>query len=705
MGNISLEVRGEGVALLTFDVAGSKVNVLSSALLAELRDALDRVDSDASIRACVLRSGKEDNFIAGADLDEIKAVRSAADASALVREGHRLLDRVAASRKPFVAAIHGAALGGGLEVALACHYRIATSHPKTVLGLPEVTLGLLPGGGGTQRLPRLIGVVRALPMMLLGQRLRAAKAERIGLVDDVVEPDALLDEAVRAASRFAAGEIHSHVPGLAVRVENAAPMRTIILAQARKQVAVRTRGLYPAPRAIIDCVETGLRRGFEAGQQKEIELFGRLAAGPESKSLIWIFDAMNELKKPRGGAEPREVRSLGVVGGGLMGEGIAAVSLSICPVVVKDVSDAALARVRAALEESLAKRVAAGVMSDADAAARRERLTLTPDSDALSRADLVIEAVFESLELKRSVIAEIEAVVEGGAVIASNTSAIPIRELAAGAKRPDRIVGMHYFSPVPKMPLLEVVASDASSVAAVATARAFGIAQGKTVIVVGDGPGFYTTRILAPFLNEAILLLEEGGDVRAVDAALRDFGFPVGPFTLLDEVGIDVAAHVSEDLGTAFAARGLSPSPALRKLHQSGFAGRKNGRGFFRYDSKDARKPVNEEVYAFFGGKDRRKIAAAEIVDRLSLIMVNEAVHCLADGVLECPRDGDIGAILGLGFPPTRGGPFHYVDATGAGTIVARMEELAMRLGSRFRPAGRLAGMVATGERFYRADG
>ncbi|MCM2315065.1 MAG: 3-hydroxyacyl-CoA dehydrogenase NAD-binding domain-containing protein [Thermoanaerobaculia bacterium] len=701
MSSISFEDRPDGVAVLTFDVPGSKVNVLSSRLLGEFRAALDRVESEPSIRACVLRSGKEDNFIAGADLDEVKAMTTAEEASAFVREGHRLLDRVAASRKPFVAAIHGAALGGGLEVALACHYRIATSHSKTVLGLPEVMLGLLPAAGGTQRLPRLIGVVRALPMMLLGQRLRAAKAERLGLVDDVVEPGVLLEEATRAAARFAAGEIHSHTPGLATKVENAAPMRTLIIAQARKQVVGRTRGLYPAPHAIIECVETGLRRGFLAGQEKEIELFGRLAAGSESKSLIWIFDAMNELKKPRAASEPREVSTLAVIGGGLMGEGIAAVSLSICPVVVKDPSAAALARVRESLEASLAKRLGAGTISDADAASRRDRLTLSSDGAAVAGADLVIEAVFEDLELKRRVLAEAEAVIDDDAVFASNTSAIPIREIAAGARHPERVVGMHYFSPVPKMPLLEVVVTGASSERAIATACAFGTAQGKTVIVVRDGPGFYTTRILAPFMNEAILLLDEGAEILALDAALKDFGFPVGPVTLLDEVGIDVAAHVSEDLGAAFAARGLSSSPSLRKLHEAGFAGRKNGRGFFRYDGKDGKKPVNTQVYEFFGGATRKSIAPKEMVDRLSLVMVNEAVHCLEEQVLSTPRDGDIGAILGLGFPPIRGGPLHYVDATGPAAVVARMAELESRLGARFHPAGLLERMAAEGRRFY----
>ncbi len=701
MSSISFETRQDGVAVVTIDVPGSKVNVLSSGLLGEFRAAIDRVEHEPSSRACVLVSGKSDNFIAGADLEEVKAMASAEEASAFVREGHGLLDRMASSRKPFVAAIHGAALGGGLEVALACHYRIATSHTKTVLGLPEVMVGLLPAGGGTQRLPRLIGVVRALPMMLLGQRLRAARAERVGLVDDVVEPGALLEEAIRAAARFAAGEIHAHIPGLSVKVENSAPMRTLIIAQARKQVAGRTRGLYPAPPAIIECVETGLRRGFAAGQAKEIEHFGRLAVSPESKHLIWIFDAMNALKKPREQAKAREVRKLAVIGGGLMGEGIAAVSLDLCAVVVKDVSEPAIAKVRANLEAGFERRVASGSITEGDAAAQRMRLSLTTEAAEVAGADLVIEAVFENLDLKRRVLAEAESVLDDDAVFASNTSALPIREIASAATRPERVIGMHYFSPVPKMPLLEVIATELSSERAIATACAVGTAQGKTVIVVKDGPGFYTTRILAPFMNEAILLLDEGAEIHALDSALKDFGFPVGPVTLLDEVGLDVAAHVAEDLGAAFVARGLASSPSLRKLNEAGFAGRKNGRGFFRYDRKDGKKPVNEEVYEFFGGASRKRFAPEEMIDRLSLVMVNEAVHCLEEGVISTPRDGDIGAVLGLGFPPIRGGPFHHVDATGAAAIVARMEALEERLGRRFQPAELLRSKATDGGRFY----
>ena len=291
------------------------------------------------------------------------------------------------------------------------------------------------------------------------------------------------------------------------------------------------------------------------------------------------------------------------------------------------------------------------------------------------------------------------------AVFASNTSALPIARIAAKAKVPERVVGMHYFSPVPKMPLLEVVVARKTAPWAVATARAFGVAQGKTVIVVKDGPGFYTTRILAPFINEAVVLLDEGAAIPALDAALLDFGFPVGPVALLDEVGIDVAAHVSRDLGKAFASRGAAPSGTFTKLFDAGYRGRKNGKGFYLYAKNrppGSSKEVNPDVYAFFGGASRRPMPAIDLVDRLALLMVNEAVWCLAEGIIASPRDGDAGAVLGLGFPPFRGGPFRYVDAVGAATIVERMEELAGLHGKRFTPAPLLVEMARAGKAFYR---
>ena len=702
--SFSLDVRSDGVAVLTFDTPGSPVNILSREVLAEVEELLSRVESDPAIRAAVLASGKRDSFVAGADLDQLLAIETAEEGATFSRNGHRILDRIERCPKPIVAAIHGAALGGGLEVALACRYRVASDHPKTVLALPEVMLGILPGGGGTERLPKRIGLPAALPMLLTGRRLRAKQALRAGLVDSLTSPGGIVDTSARAALALAEGTLKPGVRkrGLFERLASTPPLRSLVLAKARTEVLRKTLGLYPAPLSILEAVRAGLSKGRAEGQETESLLFGRLVADPGSKNLIRLFDSMTALKKSPGGAAPRPVTHVAILGAGFMGEGIAAVSLPLGPVVLKDIAEASLGRAAKNIHRSLDKRVRSGGLTRAERDRQWFGLTLTTDPSLAGRAGLVIEVVFEELSLKRKVLAECEAFLAADAVFASNTSALPISAIAAEAKHPERVLGMHYFSPVPKMPLLEIVVAERTAPWAVETARAFGVAQGKTVIVVKDSPGFYTTRILAPLMNEAVVLLDEGAEIGALDNALRQFGFPVGPATLLDEVGIDVAAHVSHDLGQAFGTRGLAPSPTLAKLQAAGWYGRKNGKGLYLYGEKASRKKeVNGDVYAFFGGPSRKSFDPAEMADRLSLLMVNEAVWCLDEGVLASPRDGDVGAILGLGFPPLRGGPFRYADALGAAALADRMKALADRHGPRFAPAPLLVKMAANGERFH----
>ncbi len=690
---------------VVFDTPGEKVNVISRAFFRGFGELLDRIESDESIAVVVLESAKTDNFLAGADLDEILSMSSSREASAFVREAHRLLDRVAGSRKPVIAAIHGAALGGGLEIALACHYRIATEHPATVLGLPEAMIGLIPAGGGTQRLPRLIGLARALPIMLSGKRIRARKALEYGLIDEIATPDSLPEVVDRACSRLLRGRPLSNRRSRSFlqRLTNFAPVRGFVLRRAREAVRKKTGSHYRAPHALLDAVETGLRDGFEAGRQKEIELFGTLVTSAGSRHLIWLFKATTDLKRPPVDAPPRAIARLGVIGAGLMGEGIASISIDLAAVILQDISEETLHRATERIAHNLERRVRSGsVGAELPGGGKRKLKTSTSARD-LEECDLVIEAVFENRDLKRQVLADAETVLTSDAVFASNTSAIPIADIAAGALHPERVLGMHYFSPVPKMPLLEIVRTEKTAHRAIATAHAFGTAQGKTVIVVRDGPGFYTTRILAPFMNEAIVLLGEGAEIDALDAALRQYGFPVGPVTLLDEVGLDVATHVSRDLGQAFAARGLAPSDILPRMVEAGYGGRKNGKGFFLYEpeNRHGSRPINPDVSRFFGGADGKAIDSREMADRLSLLMINEAVWCLQEGILSSARDGDVGAILGLGFPPFRGGPFHTVDAAGPESVVRRMRELASRLGARFEPAPLLVEIAGNGERFY----
>jgi 3-hydroxyacyl-CoA dehydrogenase/enoyl-CoA hydratase/3-hydroxybutyryl-CoA epimerase len=689
MPMITVERRDDGVAIVWLDHSEKSVNTLSPAVVEEFNQKVAPLLDDDDVRAMVVVSAKPDTFIAGADLELIEGLGEA-EISAMSRDGNALLERIATSKKPVVAAVHGAALGGGLEVALACHYILASDDPKTVLAQSEVMLGLLPAGGGSQRLVERVGLVAALPMLLTGKRVRARRAKKMGLVDAVTTPGGIAETGARAALALGEGSLR-RVPrkrSLLDRLISTAPGRALVLRKARQQVARQTRGNYPAPPAILDCVETGLKRGRLAGLARESDYFGKLAVTPVSRNLVRLFHAMNEAKKDAG-REAGEVRRLAVLGGGFMGAGVASVSLGLCPVVVRDLSDKVLGTAAKTVDGGLKSQIRSGAITRVEADRRRSRLLLTTEVTDLGGADLVIEAVFENLDLKRRVLAEVEELMPDGAVFASNTSALPIAEIAAGARRPERVLGMHYFSPVPKMPLLEIVVAERTAAWATAVARAFGTAQGKTCIVVKDGPGFYTTRILAPYLNEAVLLVEEGARIEDVDRAMKDFGYPVGPLALVDEVGIDVGAHVARDLGRAFADRGLEGSGAMPRLFEAGLRGRKNGRGFYRYPAgtKKARKTVNPEIYDLLGGDERRRIAASEIQDRLALLMVNEAVHCLQEGVISSPRDGDLGAILGLGFPPFRGGPFRYVDTVGREALSARLLKLAEKHGQRFEPA------------------
>jgi 3-hydroxyacyl-CoA dehydrogenase/enoyl-CoA hydratase/3-hydroxybutyryl-CoA epimerase len=704
MSTVTLRRRSNGVASILFDTPRSPVNLLSRELFDQVEPLLEEIEGDPAIVACVLESAKPGTFVAGADLEQIEALGTPEDGESFSRRGQAVAQRVAASPKPFVAAVWGPALGGGLELALACRRRVAAAAAETVLALPEVTLGLLPAGGGTQRLPRLVGLRESLPLLLTGRRLRALAALRIGLVDEIVSPEALERAAVDAAASLAAGtrpragRRRSIASRLLERAGRSTAIRT-----ARAQVLHRTRGLYPAPLAVLECVRTGYERGLRAGFDREAASFGRLAAGRPAKRLLRLFVDTRALRKPLEGPEPPAVRRVAIVGAGFMGTGIAAVSLAHAEVVLRDVSEQRLAGSVAEVRQGLEKRARDGSISAEDAARLAAQLHTTLEARDLASADLVIEAVFEDLELKRRVLREIEDVIAPTAVFASNTSALPIASIAEGAARPERVLGMHYFSPVPKMELVEIVTGPATSARALATARAFAIRQGKTVVVVRDGPGFYTSRVLSPYLNEALILLEEGARVEEVDRALQDFGFPVGPLTLLDEVGIDVAARVYRRFGQLYHDRGLGQSHALERLHEAGYEGRKNGRGFYRYDRARRKrgKAVNEEVYAALRADGTRRIEAAEIAERCVAVMANEAVYALQEGIVACPRDGDVAAVLGLGFPAVRGGPFRHLDDRGIAGTVEVMTRLSELGGARFVPAPLLGSMARDGAKFY----
>jgi 3-hydroxyacyl-CoA dehydrogenase / enoyl-CoA hydratase / 3-hydroxybutyryl-CoA epimerase len=699
-----------GIAVVTLDVPGAPVNTLSQAVKDEFDALFPRLQDDPAVRAIVLISGKPDNFIAGADIEEFTKVVTAHQAERLAGEGQQLIGRVAAASKPVVAAIHGACLGGGLELALACQYRIATDHPKTQLGLPEVQLGLLPAAGGCQRLPRLIGLRAALDIILQGKSERAQKAYKLGMIDELVYPAILKQTAIAAAERLARGEQpkREHNGGLTGLMLDRSPIgRKIVYSQAEKTILKKTGGHYPAPLAALEAVRAGLEDGVERGLEVERRRFGELAVGPVSRQLVRIFFATTALKKDNGlpegmSAEPREVELVAVIGSGFMGSGIAGTAALNAKTEVR-LRDTDLARVGKGIKAAttiLDERLKRRRLTRPDHQRRIALLSGTTDYSGFGSADLVIEAVFEDLEVKRQVLAEVEAVVPAEAIFATNTSTIPIADIAANARRPQRVLGMHFFSPVEKMPLLEIIPTDRTSPEAIVSAVRFGRTMGKTVIVVADRPGFWVNRILLPYMNEAGHLLEEGVPVEAIDKAMTRFGFPVGPVTLLDEVGIDVGLKAGKVMYEAMGER-LAPSGVVPRMVAAGRLGRKNGQGFYQYE--DGRKAdVDEAVYELLGVERREDVSPTTIEQRLVFSMLNEAARAAAEGVVRSPRDGDIGAIYGIGFPPFRGGPLRMIDDLGPARVVEILRALESEFGMRFAPAPELVAMAERGERFYR---
>ena len=698
----------ESIAVVTFDLPGEPVNKLNSAVKVEFEALLIRLRDDAEIRGVVLISGKSDSFIAGADIEEFTALTTQAEAERLSFEGQEMVSRVETLPKPVVAAIHGACLGGGLELALACHYRIASDHPKTQLGLPEVQLGLIPGAGGCQRLPRLIGLRAALDMILTGKSERAAKALRLGLVDEAVPRSILLRTAIAAAARLVRDGLprrngRGGLPGLFL--DRTPAGRHLVYRGAKAQVLKRTGGHYPAPLAALETVRVGLEHGITAGLAEEHHAFGHLAVGDVSRKLVQIFFATTGLKKDDGiapgAANPRQIRRLGVVGAGFMGAGIAGTAVINVEVDTR-LKDADLARVGKGL--GAASAILAG---------RLERRRITrPQYERLSallsggdtyagfgRADLVIEAVFEELALKRKVLAEVEAATRPDTIFASNTSTMPIHQIAAEARRPERVLGMHFFSPVEKMPLLEVIPTDATAPEAIVTAVRFGRRMGKTVIVVADRPGFWVNRILSPYLNEAGLMVAAGVPIELIDRAATAWGFPVGPVALLDEIGLDVAHKAAETMHAAYGDR-MKGGNTLDHMLAAGRLGRKNGRGFYRY--RGGRKAgADTSVYGLLGARPVENTSTELIERRLIYVMLNEAAAACAEEVVRSARDGDIGAIYGIGFPAFRGGPLRAIDDLGASRVVSTLHELEDQYGDRFRPAPALAEMARQGGRYY----
>jgi 3-hydroxyacyl-CoA dehydrogenase/enoyl-CoA hydratase/3-hydroxybutyryl-CoA epimerase len=705
------------LAVITIDRAGEKVNTIAPDALEEVERKFAEIEATPGLAGVVLISGKPDTFIAGADVEVFATAKERKDIEAFGRRGHEILQRMADAKLPIVAAIHGACLGAGLELTLACTYRVCTDSPKTVLALPEVMLGLFPGGGGVSRLPRLIGLREALDMILTGRNIRPRAAKKMGLVDQVVAEEALLPAARAAAAKLAAGKLQ---PRVAPRTDVVRALleknplgRSVVFRQARKTIEKKTFGLYPAPLVALDLVEKGLALPLAEALKQEPPAFAELATGDTSKSLVSLFRRSNALKKQRvfdDAGQPvagAEVSRLGMVGGGFMGADIAVVSAEKgIETRIRDIAAEPLGKALAHCRAHFDRR--ARSVGERHVFKARSRVSGGLDLTGFATMDLIIEAVPEHLGLKQDVFAQLEAMCPRTTILASNTSALPIASIAEKLTTKDRVIGLHFFSPVSKMPLLEIVRTPDTSARTLATCLKYANQIGKTPIVVNDGPGFYTTRVLGFYLMAALEMVQAGHSIEAVDRGARMVGWPVGPITLLDEVGIDVGAKVSKTLAAAFPGRITVPPTVDQFLVEKRF-GRKTGRGFYVYPeerkgllARRGRKQVDPQVYSYFAGRTpvADEGSPEELGERLTLIAALEAVRCLEAGILQCPRDGDIGAVFGFGYPPMRGGPFRHIDALGLGAVITRASGLRERHGDAFEVPELMRKLAREGKNF-----
>ncbi|MGH8227292.1 MAG: 3-hydroxyacyl-CoA dehydrogenase NAD-binding domain-containing protein [Steroidobacteraceae bacterium] len=659
-----LERDADAIVWLSFDKPGSSTNVLSRAVMAELGTMLEPLVATPP-RGVVIRSGKPNGFIAGADIREFTTLAGPEEGFELARAGQQVLERLESLRCPTVAALHGFALGGGLELALACRYRIAVDDPRLSLGLPEVQLGIHPGFGGTVRSVRLLGVRPAMQIMLTGRPVHADRAMRIGLVDRLVAAGDL-DAAARAC-------VLSPPPRRSApfgeRLLGLAPIRGLVRAGLVKQVAARvSREHYPAPYALIDLWARFGARG-SAAFVAEARSIAALFETQTAHNLVRVFLLQDRLKS-LGGKDEKPVERVHVIGAGVMGGDIAAwCALRGFEVSLQDRAEALVAPALARAAELFEKRL----KEPGKVAAAKARLRADVTGSAVGDADVIIEAIFESLDAKRELYAQLEPRMKASALLATNTSSLELETLAAKLARPERLVGLHFFNPVAQMPLIEVVQSKCADPAAIRAALAFARSLDKLPVPCRSAPGFVVNRVLLPYLDEAMLAAEEGVALTTIDTVAVRFGMPMGPIELADVVGLDVANDVGEIIARALG-RPLPDLTRLKQLVAAKQLGRKSGAGFYRWKEGKPTKP------------EAAGAAPQDLEDRLVLALVNESVACLREGIVADTDLLDAAVIFGTGFAPFRGGPLTYARARGPAAVIARLEELAGRYGSRFRP-------------------
>ena len=697
------------IGFIEFDQDDSKVNLLTSDVIKELDKALDNVKNNTLVHALVFISKKKDVFIAGADIKEIEKIVEPKDGMAKAKAGQDVLNKIEDLKIPTIAVVDGVALGGGCELTLACLYRVSTFNDKVRIGLPEVNLGFVPGFGGTYRLPRIVGLSEGLKMILAGKPIDSNKALRIGLFDQLFPQNGLATHVHKFVSEILAGNIKKkrYSPkkkkGLEKFLDESRLGNRLVFYKSRQSVISATKGFYPAPLKAIDVVQKNFYTNREEGLEIEARGFGELAITAISKNLVHVFYLSEEYKKLKvEGADnvaPSAIDKCGVLGAGIMGGGIAQLLSSKgiwCR--LKDISYDAIGKGYQAAAKIYKQAVDKRILSKAVAQEKMAHISGTLDYSGFGNLDMVIEAVVENMDVKRKVFKELSDVVGQKTILATNTSALSVTEMAKATKDPSKVIGFHFFNPVHRMPLVEIITTPMTSTETLVASLNLVKRLGKTAIVVKDSCGFVVNRILLGYINEAGRILEEGADMQTVDKVATDFGMPMGPFTLSDEVGLDVGIKVLHILEQAFGDR-FKPTVIFDSIYKKGFLGKKSGKGFYIHQKK---RVPNPEVQGLLGKTAGRSFNREECEERLILIMVNEAARCLEDGIVNHASAIDVGMIFGIGFPAFRGGLLKYADDLGVENIVAKLEKLESTLkAERFKPCRYLVDLKNQKNKFY----
>ena len=706
---IHLDVAANGVGTLTFDLKTEKVNKLSYSIMMDLKAHLTGLAQRDDVRVLVIKSGKPGVFIAGADITEFQSVDTPEKSREVVDMGQSVFSMISDLKFPTIAAIQGVCLGGGMELALACDFRVCSDSPRAVMGLPEVNLGIIPGWGGTQRLPRLIGLTAALDIILKGSSVPGAKALKLGLVDLCV-PDAFFDDRLRQFIGLVAdGSKRKALLKRRKKISWADSFflhRWLVAHFAKKSVMAKSKGHYPAPLAAIKAVVKGYGRSLKSGLEQEAKAFTPLPLTSVSKNLVTLFFIQESLKKYTGVSDatvvPKRIKNAAVLGAGLMGGGIAwLLSYRDIQVRLKDIAWGAVAKgyeAAYAVYKQLLKRRR---ITPAQVSQKLLKIAGTTSYHGFKKTDVVVEAIVENMDVKKQVFQALESEVSPNTIIATNTSSLSVTEMATVLTRPENFVGMHFFSPVNRMPLVEVIPGEKTSDQTVATIVDLSKKLKKTPIVVKNCPGFLVNRILIPYVNEAVACLQDGAKVKEIDTLLEAFGMPIGPLALADEVGLDVGYKVAKVLEEGYGDR-MAVNPVFDAIYErEHLRGKKSGAGFYTHSK--AKKTVNAEVQAIVAGFKgaSAKVTLGDILDRLILIMVNEAAKCLEESVVESQELLDMAMLLGTGFPPFRGGLCAYADEIGIQTCVDKLNRLSDLYGSRFKPSSLLVQLSKEHSTFY----